>query len=146
MMMAKGKTIRRAALIAALLLMTLALTACGKSVFGLTENTEKRMTLEAGNADRGDFFMVGSLEVEEGEQIVITSDLKKGEVRVELIRADAEQSIDKLPETDGEPTVTANLKNSDGASATAAAGSYLLRATCLEKASGTVLIEVKPAA
>ena len=127
------------------MLAALLLTACGKSEFGMAENTAKRMTIAADNADKKDFFMVGSLEVEDGEQIVVTSDLKKGSIRVELVGTPAEQSIDQLPEMNGEATLTAELTGTDGVSGTVPAGSYLLRATCLEKASGTVEIEVQPA-
>ena len=127
------------------MLAALLLTACGKSEFGMAENTAKRMTIAADNADKKDFFMVGSLEVEDGEQIVVTSNLKKGSIRVELIGTPAEQSIDQLPEMNGEATLTAELTGTDGVSGTVPAGSYLLRATCLEKASGTVEIEVQPA-
>ncbi len=127
------------------LLAALLLTACGKSEFGLSENTEKRMTIMAENADKKAFFMVGSLEVEDGEEIVVSSNLKKGSIRVELVGTPAEQSIDHLPETDGEATMTAELTGTDGMSGTVPAGSYLLRATCLEKASGTIVIEVQPA-
>ena len=80
--------------IIALLLAALLLTACGKSEFGMSEATAKRMTIAADNADKKDFFMVGSLEVEDGEQIVVTSNLKKGSIRVELVSTPAEQSID----------------------------------------------------
>ena len=111
----------------------------------MAENTAKRMTIAADNADKKDFFMVGSLEVEDGEQIVVTSNLKKGSIRVELVGTPAEQSIDQLPEMNGEATLTAELTGTDGVSGTVPAGSYLLRATCLEKASGTVEIEVQPA-
>ena len=131
--------------IIALLLAALLLTACGKTEFGMAENTAKRMTIAADNADKKDFFMVGSLEVEDGEQIVVTSNLKKGSIRVELVGTPAEQSIDQLPEMNGEATLTAELTGTDGVSGTVPAGSYLLRATCLEKASGTVEIEVQPA-
>lgn len=131
--------------IIALLLAALLLTACGKSEFGMAENTAKRMTIAADNADKKDFFMVGSLEVEDGEQIVVTSNLKKGSIRVELVGTPAEQSIDQLPEMNGEATLTAEHTGTDGVSGTVPAGSYLLRATCLEKASGTVEIEVQPA-
>jgi len=90
--------------------------------------------------------MLGSLEVDEGEQIVITSELTKGSIRVEIIGTPAEQSIDEVPDMNGEPIITADLKNTDGTSSTVPAGSYMLKATCLEKATGTVLIEVVPAA
>lgn len=134
------------AVILVLALLTLTLTACGTSEFGVTENTEKRMTITAEKADKDAFFMTGSLEVADGEQIVITSHLTKGSVRVEIIGASEEQSIDELPEMDGEAIITANVSTTEGASGTVPAGSYMLKATCLETATGTVQIEVKPAA
>ena len=127
------------------ILSLLMLTACGKSQFGLTENTEKRMVITAERAAKDDFFLVGSLKVDEGEQITISSDLEKGSVRVEIFRWGEEQDADTLPETGGEATLTANLHASDGASGTVEPGNYSLKAVCLEKATGTVTIEVVPA-
>ena len=49
------------------ILAALLMTACGKSEFGVTENTGKQMKIVAENADKEAFFMVGSLEVEEGD-------------------------------------------------------------------------------
>ena len=132
-------------MIIAILILMLTLTACGKSEFGVTENTGKKMTVTAQNADKDAFFMVGSLDVAEGEQIVITSKLTKGSVRVEIVAASEEQSIDKLPDMNGEAIVPADLESGDSVSGTVATGSYYLRAACLEKATGTILIEVKPA-
>ena len=140
------KTIRTSVFIIVLALAMLTLTACGKSEFGVSENTGKQMTITAQKADRDAFFMVGVLEVDDGEQIVITSSLTKGAIRVEIVGETEEQSIDELPDMDGEAIITADLKSTDGASGTVPAGSYMLRATCLEKATGTVQIEVKPAA
>lgn len=134
------------ALVLALAILALTLTACGRSTFSVTENTGKRMTITAEQADKDDFFMLGTLEVDEGEQLAATANLTKGAIRVELIAVDAEQSIDKLPDMDGEPVFTANLKATESASGTLPAGDYLLRATCLEKATGTVQIEVSSAA
>ena len=127
------------------ILSLLMLTACGKSQFGLTENTEKRMVITAERAAKDDFFLVGSLKVDEGEQITISSDLKKGSVRVEIFRWGEEQDADTLPETGGEATLTANLHAADGASGTVEPGNYSLKAVCLEKATGTVTVEVVPA-
>ena len=131
-------------MIIALVLSMLVLTACGKSEFGLSENTEKKMTITAENADKDSFFMVGSLEVADGEQIAITSNLTKGSVRVEIIGMPAEQSIDQIPDLNVEPTITSNLKSTDSVSGTVETGTYMLKATCLEKATGTVLVEVTP--
>ena len=126
------------------ILMLLMLTACGRFEFGPSENTGKQMTITAENAARDAFFVSGSLEVAEGEQIVIASDLAKGSIRVELIAVPGEQSIDKLPELDGEAILTADLDRTGGASGSVPAGWYMVKATCLEKATGTVRIEVKP--
>ena len=123
----------------------LMLTACGTSEFGMTENTEKRMVITAERAAKDDFFLVGSLTVDEGEQITISSDLEKGSVRVEIFRWGEEQDADTLPETGGEATLTANLHAADGTSGTVEPGNYSLKAVCLEKATGTVTIEVVPA-
>ena len=131
-------------MIIALVLSMLVLTACGKSEFGLSENTEKKMTITAENADKDALFMVGSLEVADGEQIAITSNLTKGSVRVEIIGTPEEQSIDQIPDMNAEATLTADLKSTDSVSGTVAAGTYMLKATCLEKATGTVLVEVTP--
>lgn len=143
--MKKDKSRSAGSMIIAILILMLTLTACGKSEFGVTENTGKKMTVTAQNADKDAFFMVGSLDVAEGEQIVITSKLTKGSVRVEIVAASEKQSIDKLPDMNGEAIITADLESGDSVSGTAATGSYHLRATCLEKATGTILIEVKPA-
>ena len=131
-------------MIIALVLSMLVLTACGKSEFGLSENTEKKMTITAENADKDAFFMVGSLEVADGEQIAITSNLTKGSVRVEIVGTPEEQSIDQIPDMNAEATLTADLKGTDSVSGTVEAGTYMLKATCLEKATGTVLVEVSP--
>ena len=131
-------------MIIALVLSMLVLTACGKSEFGLSENTEKKMTITAENADKDAFFMVGSLEVADGEQICITSGLTKGSVRVEIVGTPEEQSIDQIPDMNAEATLAADLKGTDSVSGTVEAGTYMLKATCLEKATGTVLVEVSP--
>jgi len=128
-----------------LALSALLLTACGKAEFGLSENTGKRMTITAEKADRNVFFMAGSLEVDEGEQIVISSDLTKGAVRVELVGTPEEQSIQELPDFNGEAVLTADVRAAEETSGTVPAGTYLLKTTCLERATGTVQIEVLPA-
>ena len=144
--MKKDKSRSADGIIIAILILMLTLTACGKSEFGITENTGKQMTVMAQNADKDAFFMVGSLDVADGEQIVITSTLRKGSVRVEIVEAANNQSVNELPAMDTEAIITANLENGDSVSGTVAAGNYLLRATCLEKATGAIQIEVKPAA
>ena len=143
--MKKDKSRSAGSMIIAVLILMLTLTACGKSEFGVTENTGKRMTISAANAAKDAFFMVGSLEVEEGEQIAINADLAKGTIMVEIVKSAAEQSIDELPDLNAEAVIMATLKATDSTAGTAAAGSYMVRATCLEKATGTIEIDVNPA-
>ncbi len=131
------------AVILALVLCALTLTACEKSEFGLIASTEKHMTINARNAEKDDTFMLGTLEAGEGEQVTIVADLKSGSIRVELVAAEM-QDGGQLPETDGDAIITANLVRDESATGTLPAGSYLLRATCLEKATGTVEIDVQP--
>ena len=78
---------RRINIIITVLALMLTLTACGKSEFGVTENSWKHMTLTAQNADKDAFVMVGSLDVADGEQIEITASLTKGSVKVEIVRS-----------------------------------------------------------
>lgn len=136
---------RKTAVLLALALAALMLTACGKSEFGMIENDANRMVISAENASRDGGFTAGSLEVADGEQIVIAANLEKGSVRVEILPAPEEQSISNPQLPDGEAIITADLKTSEGASGTVDAGSYYVRATCLEKATGTVEITVAPA-
>ena len=130
----------------ALSLIVLMLSACGgKSEFGLSENTGESMTITAKNAEEGASFVAGALEAEEDlEHIVISADLDKGSIRVEIFEAAAEQSMDELPDTESTPVLTANLKTTEGCTGGVPAGSNILKATCLEKATGTVHIVVKP--
>ena len=127
-----------------LVLAAMMFAACGKSEFGVTDNTGKRMTISAEKAEKDGFFMVGTLDVADGEEIVITSALKKGRIKVEIVTRPEEQSMDKFPEIDGDAVLTAEVGSGEGATGTVPAGGYMLRATCLEKATGTVQVEVKP--
>ena len=124
--MMKDNSRRAGGIIIAILILILTLTACGKSEFGLSENTGKQMTVTAQNADKDAFFMVGSLDVADGEQIVITSNLTKGSVRVEIVATSEEPSIDKLPDLNGEAIITADLEKEESVSGTVAAGSYVV--------------------
>lgn len=123
----------------------MALCACGGSSLGITGNSEKNMTVEAKNAAQGDFVLTGSLEVTEGEQVVIASSLEKGELKIELYATPAEQSAKELPDVeDSEPVVMSNASGTETVSATVPEGSYMVKVTSVEKATGTVQIDVTP--
>ena len=145
----KMRTMKHRNALALIILMALlvqTLTSCGRSEFGVTENTGKRITITAEKADKDAFLMVGALEAADGEQIVIASDLAKGSVKVEILRAPEEQQDDQSLAIDDEPILMANVSRTDTAAGGVTAGSYLLRATCIEKATGTIQVEVTPAA
>lgn len=134
------------AIILVLGLAALMLAGCGKSEFGVITNSEKRMVLSAENAGKDAVVTVGALEVTEGEAIDISADLTEGEIRVEILSASEEQSMDDAPELSAEAVITANLKADESTSGTVEPGTYLLKATCLKSATGTVQVEVQPAA
>ena len=131
-------------LMAAVMLLSMCMvTSCGKSEFGVTDNTEKAMTVNAENADKDDFFMVGTLVVADGEQVTITSGLEKGSVKIELIPCAQDQSAENVPEyEDAEATMTFEAKEAESQTGTIPAGDYMLKATATSKATGTVKVEV----
>ena len=103
------------------------------------------MLISAQNAGKDSYFMSGSLTVEEGEKITASADLSKGSIRVEIFLESGEQSMDQMPQLEDEPTLTANFQKSDSMEGTVEAGNYMVKAACLEKATGTIKIEVLPA-
>ncbi len=135
---------RTLSLIIAILLSMSMLTACGKSEFSAINDSDKHMTITAQNAARDDFFGIGTLKVEEGEEIHIAADLSKGSVRVEIVPVPEDQSIEEVVDIHAEAVLTANLSSTDEANGTLEPGSYMLRAACLEKADGTIEIEILP--
>ena len=129
---------------AAMILSSVLFAGCGKSEFTADDFTEKKMTIIAENAAKDSMFAVGSLTVDEGEKISITADMTKGEIMVEIIEEPENQSIDELPDLDREPIMMSVMKNSDAVSGGMPEGSYSVRATCLQKATGTIVVEVVP--
>ena len=131
--------------ITAILMSAVSFTGCGRMEMAVTENSEKRITVEAKGASRDAFLVTGSLEVEENEKIVISSGLKKGEIKIEVFTLEGMDDINSVPDI-GEATVIMTLKIGPGnkASGTVEPGDYMLRATCTETATGTVTAEVLP--
>ena len=134
--------------IVALIVLTvsmIAMTSCGKSEFGGESVDDKHMTINAVKADTGDFFVTGSLEVEEGEQIAIDTKLESGEITVEFISAEGMDNPDEIPDLEGEATYTAYLSGTNQQSVSFGAGSFMIKPTVTDKATGTIDITVEPA-
>ncbi len=126
------------------LAMAMVLTSCAKSEFGVTDSSEKAMTYNAKNAAADDFVMSGTLEVAEGESISVESALESGSIKFELYSAEGNDDIDSIPEEpDGAAAVTAEATGTATESYPVAAGSYMVKATVTEKATGEVVIAVK---
>ena len=134
--------------IVALIVLTvsmIAMTSCGKSEFGGESVDDKHMTINAVKADTGDFFVTGSLEVEEGEQIAIDTKLESGEITVEFISAEGIDNPDEVPDLEGEAIYTAYLSGTNQQAVSFGAGSFMIKPTVTEKATGTIDITVGPA-
>lgn len=128
------------------LITVLAMSSCsGGSRLGVSENTEKMMTIEANNAAKDDFLMTGSLVLGEKEKVAMTAELEKGGIRIELYAEPEEQSIDEVPDYDSmEPIIMFNASGNSSQSGELNPGEYMVKATVTEKASGTVQIDVLP--
>ena len=123
----------------------IAMTSCGKSEFGGVADDDKHMTINAVKADTGDFFVTGSLEVEEGEQIAIDTKLESGEITIEFISSEGMDNPDEVPDLEGEAAYTAYLSGTNQQTVSFGAGSFMIKPTVTEKATGTVEITVQPA-
>ncbi|MBQ6439433.1 MAG: hypothetical protein IJJ06_04740 [Mogibacterium sp.] len=131
--------------IAVLAVSMLAMVSCAKHEFSGSVESDKNMTINAVNADKGDYFVTGTLVVDEGEEIAIDTALEKGEITLEFIGSEDEGNIDELPEVDGDATYTAYLSGTDSQSVSFGAGSFMVKPTVTDKATGTVTITVQPA-
>lgn len=141
----RGKR-RVSVLMAALLAVgMLTATACGmaKVNFSGKAESEKRMTFEAKNASKGQMVMIGSLEVEDGEELKITPELKRGMLKLEFIPEDEAQSMEKLPDIARDALITAELSGTGAQAYGIPAGSYTVRATVTENAKGKVAVEIQ---
>lgn len=136
---------RRIFIIACFMIMAIvALTACGGTL-GIDCSNEKDVHVEAKNANTDDWVVTGSLTVEEGETVSFAANMEKGEIKIELFGMPEDQSIDELPDDpEGEPVTMFMAGGTDAMSVTPAAGSYLIKATVTEKATGSVEITAGP--
>lgn len=119
------------------------LTSCGKSEFGCTENQEKKMVISAKEADIDSFFLTGTLSVADGEKLVISSDLEKGSVSLGFVSPSGMDDIETIPDVDVDPVMTAEVSGTQTQEYEIRPGDYLLKANVIEKATGTIQIDVK---
>ena len=128
-----------------LMISMVVLSSCARMEFTCTENTEKAMTISAKEADKKSFFMTGSLVVEDGEKLIIHSNLDKGTIRLEFLCPEGMDDGENLPDVNVDPTVAAEATGKQTQEYEISPGDYLLNATVVEKATGTIKIEIQPA-
>lgn len=120
----------------------LAMVSCGKSELTGETIDDKSMTVTASKADTGDYFVTGSLVFEEGEQLSIEPDLESGEMTIEFINAEGMDDPDELPELDGDAQYTAFISGTNSQTVSMPSGTYMVKVTVTDKATGTVAINV----
>ena len=132
-----------------ILICAVMLSGCKKPNFGINVNADNTVSIEAVRASKGSFGGAGSLEVGEGQKIVVESKLDgKSEISVSFtgdvpMKADAE--MNELIETmKGEnASLEITVKGSGTTEYDLEAGVYFLAAKVIEKSNGTVLISVR---
>ena len=127
-------------LILALTLITIfSFTACKPSL-EVTENTGRTIVVVANNSAKDDFMAFGSLKVKEGEQIAVSTELKKGAVQFEFVKMEGEQSIEELPDTGKEAALTVIAQDTVTETNPIDAGEYFIRVKTAERAKGTIRV------
>lgn len=129
--------------IAVMLLSMLALTSCGGSL-EMQISDDNAMTVTADNASVDGSVTSGGLTVEENSVISIDSALEKGTITIEFFRVEGIDDTVALPDFEGqEAEFTAIVGVGDSSEGSGFAdGTFYVRATVNEKATGTVEIKV----
>ena len=120
----------------------LTMVSCGKSELTGEVIDEKSMTVTASKADTGDYFVTGSLEFEEGEQLSIEPNLESGEMTIEFINGEGMDNPDELPDVSGDAQYTAFISGTNAQTVSMPSGSYMIKVTVTDKATGSVAINV----
>ena len=132
-----------------ILILAVILSGCKKPNFGINVNADNTASIEAVRASKGSFGGAGSLEVGEGQKIVVESKLNgKSEVSISFtgdvpMKADAE--LTELTEAmKGEnAALEITVKGTGTTEYDLEPGVYFLAAKAIEKSNGTVLISVR---
>ena len=133
-----------AVVIMVLMTAMLAMVSCSSSEFGGEVKNEKEMTITAENAEADESLSTGTLEVGENEQITVDSNLEEGAIKIEFISSEGFDDIEEVPDLEGaEAAYTTEVGEVESQAVSFGGGSFIVRATVTEKATGTVEIRVK---
>ena len=136
---------------AAAMVMALALAACSSSSesysysFDIVNNKEGEAVIE--NADKDAAVSSGALEVGEGEEIFISSELEKGKVLIQIQKsaeADTEDTNDLEPPTFDHADYEIEVEASDIAHCVPVPGEYDVNVVMQDKTSGKISMQVQP--
>ncbi len=103
---------------------------------------ESHIVFTADKAAEGDFVMTGTLEVGEDQQILIDSALDPGAAQLEFVNNEGMDNMDEIPEG-AEASYTTDVSGVESQAISFGAGSYMVRVTVTEKATGTIDVQVK---
>ena len=97
------------------------------------------MTFSAETAEEEASLTAGPLVLEKAGSIAASADLTEGSIRVEIFKAAEGEDA----ETEGEAIMTGDLINGESATGTFEPGRYVVKATVLKKATGSVTVKIE---
>lgn len=123
------------------------LAGCGGTVMsGNMAEDGKSYVITAEKAGKGDFMTSGTLIIEEGDTIMIDSELNEGgSIDISLIAAPAADDIEVVPEEAFDANsamLIVNVTGTEHVEAGVPAGDYYVSVQVAKKATGTVTLEV----
>jgi hypothetical protein len=123
------------------ILSVLLLASCETSKSEFTSNAlnDTQVTFSAETADEEASLTAGPLVLEEAGSIAASADLTEGSIRVEIFKAAEGEDA----ETEGEAIMTGDLINGESATGTFEPGRYVVKATILKKATGSVTVKIE---
>ncbi len=130
-----------------LVLLTIMLTGCAKSDFGVMNNGDSKVEIVAENAAKDSFGSTGVFTVNEGDIVLVEPNLKKGAITIQLIPFEGADDINTDMEnfsTQGEPELELDILGTEPVECYPSAGDYMINALVTDKASGSVVLRTEP--
>ena len=126
--------------------MAMFMTSCQSSDFGIVNNDDNSLSITSENAGDDMSSTSGNLEVTDEDEIVVTPALESGEITIEFLDASGLDDPEEVPDVDSlEAMATVTVSGNEETVVGVKAGSYLVRATGGDKATGTVDVKVRTA-
>lgn len=114
------------------------------SNFGVSVNEDLNVEVAGENGNKGDYGMTATLTVEEGQGIIVDSEITSGSVKVSLYGQTGGEDSESIPEADTEKAVLEfEVSESGQAKYDVAPGEYFVKAEVLEKFTGKAVITAK---